>query len=130
MKLDLVNIDNMFSQLSHWSSVVRTEEKLYRLDLQYNNCFLLQPDWILTPQNFFQRKAMQTALFAHLLGSTVGRSYEEILKPSLLVAKESTFTLINYNIPATSTLQKQRMKKRVTINTSPMTVPTIIPAMT
>lgn len=49
LKLDLVNIgDKMFSQLSHWSSVVRTEEEWYRLDLQYNNCFLLQPDWILT----------------------------------------------------------------------------------
>ena len=52
LKLDLVNIgDKMFSQLSHWSSVVRTEEEWYRLDLQYNNCFLLQPDWILTLPN-------------------------------------------------------------------------------
>ena len=57
----------------------------------------------------------------------VGRSY---VNPMLLVAAESTFTLINNNIPATSTLQKQRMKKRATINTSPMIVPTTIPAMT
>ena len=26
LKLDLVNADEMFSQLSHWSSVVRIEE--------------------------------------------------------------------------------------------------------
>ena len=44
------------------------------------------------------------------------------------ISVHSTFTL--KNIPATSTLQKQRMKKRATINTSPMIVPTTIPAMT
>ena len=40
-----------------------------------------------------------------------------------------TSTHEHVHLPATSTLQEKTMKKRATINTSPMMVPTAIPAM-